>query len=135
MNIDELVKEIKNKKELRDIDEGFVKNIIIKLSAKYKGKELFKETRKLLRLVYGMYKSKNYSLEKHPSTRERIKYYKEIFKKIFEITGKPKKILDLGCGSNPLSYFYLGCNPEYYACDLGQDYINIINEFFNRNKI
>ena len=135
MEIDELINKVKNKKELRDLDEDFVRNVVVELSKKYKDKDLFKEARRILRLAYGMYKVKENSLEKHPSTRERFAYYKEIYNKIFEITGKPSIILDLGCGINPLSYYYLGCKPEYYACDIGQDYVNIVNEFFSKNKI
>ena len=135
MDTNEIVKKVISKRELKDIDDNFVKSLILELSKRYKGEILFKESRKILRLIYGMYKSKELTLEKHLSTRDRLSYYKEIYENIFKITGKPNSILDLGCGINPLSYQYLSCKPEYYACDIGKDYIGVINDYFNKNNI
>ena len=38
------------------------------------------------------------------STKERLNNYSELYQQIFEITGTPETIVDLGSGLNPLSY-------------------------------
>ena len=70
-------------------------------------------------------------LSTHSSTQERLPVYEPLYSKIFAITGKPKTILDLGCGINPFSFSYLklkGCS--YYAYDLDQEEIGAINKYF-----
>ncbi len=65
------------------------------------------------------------------SAKERIEYYEDIYKKIFEITGKPKTIVDLGCGLNPFSFVFMDLNKvEYYAYDIDEEDISFINEYF-----
>jgi 16S rRNA (guanine(1405)-N(7))-methyltransferase len=154
MFVKEIIKDVKRKKELRELDDEFIKNRILEYDFKFskfknyeelkKSKEFklfFKDLRRKLRIIYGMYwfkisKKDDFSklLRKHPSTKERINYYNEIYNKIFEITGKPKKILDLGCGLNPLSYNHLNVKAEYFACDIGRE-VDIVKEFFKKNKI
>ena len=135
------INEIKKKKELRDIDNDFILDMfgrynISNLTPKEK-KVLIKDTRAKLRLIYGLFRTKQKGpiLERHASTRERLLYYKELYHHIFEITGKPKVILDLGCGVNPFSYRYLGIKPVYYAYDISHSEINAINGYFSRSDI
>ncbi len=144
----ELIKKLKEKKELKDIDISFISHRIdeyIKdnnLEEKFNSlgffrtssyKKMFKDLRKKLREVYGIFRAKSFM--ENPSIKERLVYYKEIYYKIFSITGKPKKILDLGCGLNPLSYEYLGCKPHYYACDISKEDVKKVKEFFKKKKI
>lgn len=148
MDIQEAVKDLKQKKELSDLDDNFVKNRIIEyikekhLGGKFKEKQfhrtsvydaMFKDLRRKLHESYGVFRSD--SFKEHHSVKERLVYYKEIYYKIFSITGKPKKILDLGCGLNPLSYKYLGCKPYYYAADISNFDVQEVNKFFKLNKI
>lgn len=142
-----------------------LKNLVISveprlLRKKKEYKVLIKTVRKELREIYGVFIMGNYQkitvhLEKlkklndleekhrlarkilglHQSTKERLPYYEEIYKKIFEITGKPKNILDLGCGLNPFSYYFLECRPEYIASDLNQKDLVPIQRFFEIEKI
>ncbi len=112
-------------------------------------KETIKSIRKELREIYGVFIQKNIDkrdnflkenktkeiLLMHKSSEERYLYYEEIYKRIFKITNKPKKILDLACGLNPISYEYLGCKPKYYASDLSNKDMSFINYFFEKNKI
>lgn len=117
-------------------------------------KELIKKVRAELREVYGVFILKGYgklpgllaklkknpSLENHnkilalhKSTKERLPYYALVYKKIFEISGKPKRIIDLACGLNPFSYPYiahLGIKPEYVACDLADKDLEFIKKYF-----
>jgi 16S rRNA (guanine(1405)-N(7))-methyltransferase len=117
---------------------------------------LLKAVRQGLRQVYGVfilddYKKRHELLEElkdtptiadherilslHKSSQERIDIYLVVYKKIFEHTGVPKKILDLGCGLNPVSYPFLGCRPEYTACDLAEKDLQFIAEYFKIMKV
>lgn len=168
--INELIAEIKKKKELQELNNDFVKDHLFdyltkdsqalsfllsdynKKSTKYK--IIIKEIRAKLRTVYGLFrinenKKKRKQLVKelisstkedlsveilktHSSTKERLPFYKELYQKIFKITGKPKKIIDLGCGINPFSVPLMKLKKlEYLAFDLSEEEISLLNSFFN----
>jgi hypothetical protein len=75
-------------------------------------------------------------LKIHSSTRERLPYYAEIYQEIFKITGKPKRILDLGCGVNPFSQYYMKLDDLVYdAYDLGKEEIKAINKYFEFSRV
>lgn len=70
-------------------------------------------------------------LSTHSSTQERLPIYEQLYSRIFAITGKPKTILDLGCGINPFSFPYMKLREcTYYAYDINEDEIDSINSFF-----
>ncbi|MBI4447967.1 hypothetical protein HY643_03225 [Candidatus Woesearchaeota archaeon] len=120
-------------------------------------KIIIKEIRKTLREVYGVFKEKNFEKRKkilqeitslndldahkkilslHKSTKERIDAYPIIYQKIFSETGKPKKILDLGCGLNPVSYPFMQLTEvEYVATELTEEDAAFIEEYFKKMKI
>jgi len=77
----------------------------------------------------------NKILELHKSSKERLPYYGIAYKKIFGMTGVPKKVVDLACGLNPISHPYLGCSPGYLACDLAEKDLEFIQEYFGLRKI
>ena len=165
--IKELIKNIKQKKELAELDDKFIKEeltqffkrepkIFKKLnenpnpkSKEYK--QTVKEVRAKLRRSYGLFrveketknlkelvKKKDYQkiLEPHSSTKERLSFYNQLYKKIFKITGIPKTILDLGAGFNPLSYSYMNLkNVDYYAYDLSREEVKILNQYFKDKNI
>ncbi len=148
MDIQYIIKDIKKKKELANLADRFVQSRILEytrekqISIPYLDprskvyKELFKAVRKKCFEIYGLFKISPYAgLATHVSTRERREFYSRIYNEIFSITGKPKKILDLGCGLNPLSYKYLKCEPEYYASELTKEDCKTIENFFKENKI
>jgi SAM-dependent methyltransferase len=115
-------------------------------------KEFIKEVRADLRTIYGVFdldeKRKRQDLVKkiaedpndkeilaemlalHQSSKERLLYYPEIYRKIFAITGTPTSILDLACGANPYSYGMLGCAPRYFAIDLPSEELKGIALYF-----
>jgi hypothetical protein len=118
--------------------------------------ELLKKARSELREIYGVFvledekkkrsllesliknptaEANDRILEAHKSTNERLQYYDLVYKKIFEITGIPKSIVDLACGLNPFSYPYLGCKPDYLACDISDEDLKFIAEYFKAMNI
>jgi len=65
------------------------------------------------------------------SAKERLDDYKSLYEKIFLITGKPKIIVDIGCGLNPISFLYMNLEKiDYYCYDIDNEDMNFLNEFF-----
>lgn len=159
--IQDLSSEIKTSKKYRSIADEIVlseinnylkKNKITKIS-----KQDIKEIRNQLHKSYASFQTKhknkiNLYLEELKkfsndseitkkllsitlSTKERLDDYQKIYSKIFKITGKPKTIIDLGCGFNPFSYPLMNLKHlTYYAHDISQADINYLNEYFRIMK-
>jgi len=164
MELFEIVNEIKNKKELRNISDKVVENILkrelrkkqylykrlssIKNIKQLKNDEefylLFKDVRKILHELYGLYTPKEdkeidkilfnneMTLEQKiiellmltRSTSERLNFYKEIYKNIF--IEKPVEILDLASGLNPISIYFSDQKPrKYYYVDISEKILDI----------
>ncbi len=154
--MDKLIAEIKKKKELQSISSEVVSEQLQKFlqqhprlkldnprSAEYK--QAVKEVRAKLRRSYGLFRQEEVSydnqkkaedlLTSHSSTRERLSFYHQFYQQLFKITGVPKTILDLGCGINPLSYDFMHLNGvEYYAYDINEREIKLLNEYFLLNE-
>tara|TARA_Y100000034_G_scaffold24312_3_gene28338 strand:+ start:4432 stop:5193 length:762 start_codon:yes stop_codon:yes gene_type:complete len=145
----ELIMEIKKKKTLKNIDDDFViyhLDKYFRLNSKLrtmldKGKvrkKVVKEIRAILHRTYGMFITKDYFkkhkikdvdklLKAHKSTKERLPIYPDLYQILFNITGKPKSILDLGCGFNPLSYKYMNLRKvKYYVYDISSEDLDFI---------
>ena len=164
MELYEIINEIKNKKELRNISDKVVENILkrelrkrqhlyerlslIKNIKQLKNDEefylLFKEVRRILHELYGLYTPKEdkeidrilfnneMTLEQKiiellmltRSTAERLNFYKEIYKNIF--IEKPLEILDLASGLNPISIYFSDQKPKkYYYVDISEKILDI----------
>lgn len=116
-------------------------------------KEALKEVRKKLREIYGAFIQKDYLkkekllekinknnkeeiisriLQLHKSSKERLLFYKEIYERIFDVIGMQEKILDLGCGLNPLSCIWIPGNPKYVASDISSQDLKFIQKFFKQ---
>src|SRR3989344_3666454 len=136
MLLKRIIQEIKTKKELRDIDDGFIearvkeyldKNHISfegdyeKLKRRLQFKKMFKEIRRKCRFVYGAFQD----------VKERRSLM--VYKKIFEFTGD--SILDIGCGEAPFEYCLLDKTKKYYLCDIDNKLVVRLNEFMKKNKI
>jgi hypothetical protein len=159
--MDAVVSDVLAKKELSGIDKKIVLKIIsLELDSKTKKiieekrfkseayKDFIKKVRAVLRRVYGAFQkdvdrtellAKNDFrglLLSHKSSDERLPYYKEVYDKIFTITGKPSSILDIGCGMNPVSYEYMSLDKiEYTACDISGKDLTIIQDYFTKKGI
>jgi 16S rRNA (guanine(1405)-N(7))-methyltransferase len=83
-----------------------------------------------------------YVLGLHSSTRERLPILNRFYPAIFEVTGHPNSILDLGCGLNPLSLPWMGLScrqglpgseqaplVRYVALDIDADRIGFLNRY------
>jgi len=94
--LNELNKKIKNKKDLREIQETVEKLLSATIS-----------------------------------TKERLDKYPQIYRELFKITKTPQIVLDLGCGFNPFSFFYMNLKKlKYLAYDIDKNDINFLNKFF-----
>jgi 16S rRNA (guanine(1405)-N(7))-methyltransferase len=69
----------------------------------------------------------------HASTRERQPLLEEFYPRLFAVTGMPHVILDLACGLHPFGLPWMGLPQQarYYAYDLHQPRIQLINHFFH----
>lgn len=129
--IDQLVSDVRDKKELENFSEEYILRYARSLLAKnkklreeFKNKALKKEYDKLIkdirekaRRIYGAFITKKYGqreqllkeekygalLDLHVSTKERKKQYENIFSKLTQDTFVPGTILDLACGFNPIA--------------------------------
>ena len=73
-------------------------------------------------------------LMSHQSTKERKNHYQDIYKQLFQ-HDKPQHIIDLGCGLNPMAYGWLPNKPRYDCCDLSEQDMALIQEFFAHEGI
>lgn len=71
-------------------------------------------------------------LVQHASTAERIPHMTEFYQQLFKVTGKPNTVLDLACGLHPFAFPWmtLPTSTKYYAYDIIQPRIDLINQFF-----
>ena len=66
----------------------------------------------------------------HASTRERLPHLGTFYRGVWEITGVPRRLLDLGCGLNPLAlpWMHLG-NATYAASDVDARSLEVVRGF------
>ncbi len=71
-------------------------------------------------------------LDTHLSTRERQPLLPAFYDEIFAVTGKPKRLLDIACGLNPLAFPWMGLDTdtELYAYDIHEPRIEFLNGYF-----
>jgi len=150
----DIIKKIKEKKELSSLEDSFIQYILKKIKAKNE----IKEARKELRRLYGAFQIKNaikkraiylkeileslnkkeFNLEAHKnilkthrSTKERLNIYEDLYKNL----PKFKTIQDLACGLNPFSLIFLkNLQIKYYAFDIQCQELSLIKEYFKGIK-
>jgi len=172
--VNQLVRDIKKKKELEYLADSFMKEslrrylkreakavsfLMKSFSEKAKAyKEIVKGMRRELRKLHGLYKIQQEMVKReeyfdelvktklkekrflelhekilgtHTSTKERLSFYKRLYKSLFKITGRPKTIVDLGCGINPFSIPLMGLGKlDYYAYDISYDEMTLVKRYF-----
>jgi 16S rRNA (guanine(1405)-N(7))-methyltransferase len=72
-------------------------------------------------------------LGRHSSTRERLPILDRFYPAIFERTGQPATLLDLGCGLNPLAlpWMNLPAHTRYVALDIDAARVRFLNRFLS----
>lgn len=147
-----LIKEIKLKKELsgisdviiKDLLDNLLKNISLCPISKNDKKIIIKDIRKELRLLSGRFKADSKDplellkegkisalLKSHASTKERLDTYPFLSSLIKKL--KVNSIIDIGCGINPIAL--ASPNILYNACDINEQNLNVVKEYFKKNKI
>ncbi len=106
--------------------------------------EKIKLTRELLRTVFSAFISKKllslknkepeWILRKHISTRERLSYYEEIYRRVFEGI-KEASVIDLGAGINGFSYEFFKKKINYTAIESVGQLVELMNFYFKKNKL
>ncbi len=71
-------------------------------------------------------------LATHLSTRERLPLLDIFYREIFAVTGKPRSLLDIACGLNPLAFPWmdLPTSVRFYAYDIHEPRIDFLNHYF-----
>lgn len=114
------------RKKLRDLHGVFQKN-----KPSQRKQEVY-----IKQKIFCFYNEKTQKLLKtHRSTNERINYYESTYTEIQKETGKIEKLVDLGCGLNPLSYTLLKELREVFCVDINEEEINFIQKFLNEARI
>jgi len=70
-------------------------------------------------------------LSLHSSTRERLSLLERFYSEIFQATGQPAALLDLGCGLNPIALPWMGLPAEtrYTPIDIDAQRIGFLNRY------
>jgi len=72
------------------------------------------------------------AMRRHASTRERIAHLETFYSKIWQHTGVPRSILDLGCGLGPLALPWMGVgDARYVATDVDEGAIGVVGSFLD----
>jgi len=147
MNRGEIRKRIMDKKEFSKIPEEDVWLAYKKFEKRQcSEEEKIRLTRDLLRKVYSAFtsgkllsikdKSEEWFLRKHLSTRERLDYYPELYKKLFGSL-KEFSLIDLGSGINGFSYKFFPKNTKvnYLAVEAIGQFVELMNFYFKKNNL
>ena len=158
--LDRIVAAVGSSKKYRDVCVDTIRRIAERELAHYgEVKETIKATKRRLHQVYGAfghevdYQGLFHRLESayrsgsqeeieaacrhilglHSSTRERLPIVDQFYRSIFDITGRPASILDLGCGLNPLAlpWMDLSSDTRYIAVDIDKERIRFLNQYLS----
>ncbi len=146
---------------LKELDKRpYLKEVVLKEDLKSLKRDpeflrFFKEIRGMLHEIFGVFAPKDikkiYSilddedlsivekikeiLKLSRPTKERLNFYRYIYDQIFEVY-KPKTILDLASGLNPLSILLVDYRPEkYYFDDISLDLLTVVEEILKENGV
>lgn len=162
--IDTIIDEIKSGKKYRVLSPDTIRDVVTRETKKHKLlKNAVKAARKRLHLILADYLSRlDYPeaeqelktafstggpnkikdtcldiMSKHASTHERIEILDEFYSKLFAITGKPKKLADLACAMNPLSFRWMGLPKDvsYHAFDNNSQNVAFLDLYFQLEKL
>jgi 16S rRNA (guanine(1405)-N(7))-methyltransferase len=70
------------------------------------------------------------AMRAHASTRERVAHLDDFYRQVRERTGPPRRVLDLGCGLNPLALSWMGVgSATYVAIDVDRRVLARVEAF------
>jgi len=144
----ELIKKITEKKDFSEIANRDVEFALSRFEKKdVSDEEKIRLTRDLLHRVFGAFTSRKllspkdkdaeWILRKHLSTRERLEFYGEIYKKLLKGLKSKISVIDFGAGINGFSYSYfekIGFNVSYTAVESVGQLVCLMNSYFEKNK-
>ncbi len=103
--------------------------------------EKIRLTRELLHKSFGAFtsrkllspknKSEEWILRKHLSSRERLDFYWELYKRILH---NEVSVIDLGCGVNGFSHKFFEKKINYLGIESVGQLVDLMNDYFKRNK-
>jgi len=154
--MEELIKKIKQKKELSDLPDELVKEELasyfqkhgIRLSglSKRELSVIVKDVRDTLRKYTGRFKASDKKrsellkqdkipelLKTHTSTKERLQDYPKLKALIRKVN--PESILDIGCGLNPIKISGYFPDAHYHALDIREKELKLVETFFAKHNI
>ncbi len=147
MDKQELIRQITLKKEFSQLPKKDVELAFSKFEKRQVSEEeKIRLTRELLHKVFSSFtslkllslknKDEEWILRKHLSTRERLPYYSEIYKRLlFEYKNKKISIIDLGAGINGFSYKYFPEKISYMGVESIGQLVEQMNNYFEKEKI
>ena len=70
-------------------------------------------------------------LRMHTSTRERLGLMDQVYEAIFRRTGRPRRVLDLGCGLHPFAipWMNLPADTQYACWEIDERIVGLLNRF------
>ncbi len=143
MNKDELIRKITEKKDFSKLPRKDVELAFSHFERRQTSDgEKIRLTKELLHKVFGAFGSRKllslkdrdeeWVLRKHLSTRERIGFYDEIYRKILD---GEEVVFDLGAGINGFGYKYFGRKLRYIAVEAVGQWVDLMNSYFKRNNV
>jgi hypothetical protein len=143
-----LINKIREKREFSQLSEKDIEMAFEQFEKRQAtDEEKIKLTKELLRKLFSAFvskkllslKNKDYEwiLRKHISTRERLPYYKEVYKRIFK-NYKKASVIDLGAGINGMSFSFfkkIGVNVNYIGIESVGQLVDLTNFYFKKNKL
>jgi len=141
----EILSKIREKREFSQLPEKDIELAFSHFQKKQVSEEeKIRLTRELLREIFSAFVSKKllslknkeeeWVLRKHISTRERLPYYEEIYKRIFR-DYKEASVIDLGAGINGFSYKFFNTEIRYTAIEGVGQLVELMNHYFKSKKI
>ncbi len=151
----EIIENIASSKKYRPLYGKTIARVVNDCLKRYPMKQTEKSARNLLHQIWGAYFKTRPNLKRtlailkeqliaggdlkesllkvlqlQSSIKERAPILDNFYRKIFEVTGKPKTIIDWACGLNPLSWPWMDLPKN--CCYLGFDIDKEQNDFLNQ---
>ena len=163
--LDRIVEAVMEGARYRHIDAQFIRRICAQEAQKRQSfRDIVKASRSKLHQVGGAYQEKGVlyevwkdqlgaaggslhsalmaqfcweTMQYHASTRERLPILEIFFQETLKSIAPVYSILDVACGLNPLAlpWMPVAANLIYHACDIYQDMVDFLNDFFRTVEV